>query len=114
LLAWVAPDTDPRRWPSRDGSTLRVNPGLISSDIHMLRHCALAGMGIAFLPDAGFEDPVPPSDRLVPVLPEQIGRDRPLRFVAPAALSDIPRIRAVLTEIQTFVRERRTGSSAAR
>lgn len=109
LLAWASPDADPHVWPVRNGGAVQVCPGLISSDIHMLRQCAVAGMGIAFLPDAGFEDPVSPSDRLVPVLPEQIGRDRPLRFVAPAALSDIPRIRAVLTEIQTFIRERRTG-----
>jgi DNA-binding transcriptional LysR family regulator len=114
LLAWACPDSDPRAWPLRSGGAVQVNPGLITSDIHVLRQCAVAGLGIAFVPDAGFEDPGAPTDRLVPVLPEQIGRDRPLRFVAPAALSDIPRIRAVLTEIQTLIQEHRAGPPGQR
>jgi hypothetical protein len=38
------------------------------------------------------------------VLPDEVGRERPLRVVVPAALSEIPRIRAVLTEIRAFLR----------
>jgi DNA-binding transcriptional LysR family regulator len=101
LLAWESPDGDPTLWPERDGRAVRVAPQMISTDIHMLRRCAAAGLGIAFLPDAGI--PEQDSDRLVPVLPDVVGRERPLRVVVPAALSDIPRIRAVLTEIQAFL-----------
>ena len=104
LLAWDCPDGDPTVWPTRQGTTLRVAPQMISTDIHMLRRCAAAGMGIAFLPDAGIPESGPPADRLVPVLPDEVGRERPLRVVVPAVLSEIPRIRAVLTEIQAFLR----------
>jgi DNA-binding transcriptional LysR family regulator len=60
-------------------------------------------MGIAFLPDAGVPESDPPADGLVPVLPDDVGRERPLRVVVPAVLAEIPRIRAVLTEIRAFL-----------
>jgi hypothetical protein len=60
-------------------------------------------MGIAFIPDAGIPASVPPGDGLVPVLPDDVGRERPLRVVVPAVLAEIPRIRAVLTEIRAFL-----------
>jgi DNA-binding transcriptional LysR family regulator len=103
LLAWAAPDADPTVWPTRAGRELRVEPALISTDIHMLRQCAADGLGIAFVPDARLRVPGEPKDRLVPVLPEIVGRERPLRVVVPAALTEIPRIRAVLDEITAFV-----------
>lgn len=105
LLAWAPPDADPTTWPTRKGMALHVEPVMISTDIHLLRQCAAAGMGIAFLPDAGLPEGAGPVDRLVPVLPDEVGRERPLRFVVPAALSEIPRIRAVLTEIRAFLHE---------
>jgi len=103
LLAWDCPDGDPTLWPTQQGTTLRVAPHMISPDIHMLRRCAAAGMGIAFVPDAAILQSDAPADGLVPVLPEEVGRERPLQVVVPAVLSEIPRIRAVLTEIQAFV-----------
>jgi len=105
LLAWDCPDGDPTIWPTRQGTTLRVAPRMISPDIHMLRGCAAAGMGIAFLPDAGIPRSDVHADGLVPVLPDEVGRERPLQVVVPSVLSEIPRIRAVLTEIQAFLRE---------
>jgi DNA-binding transcriptional LysR family regulator len=104
LLAWDAPDGDPTHWPIRNGTTLRVVPQITSTDIHALRCCAAAGLGIAFLPDADLSAAQAPADRLVPVLAAAIGRERTLRVVVPANLSEIPRIRAVLTEIRTFLR----------
>lgn len=103
LLAWAPPDGDPTLWPTREGAAIRVEPAIISTDIHMLRQCAAAGMGIAFLPDAGFPESDSSADRLVTVLPGEVERERPLRFVVPVALSEIPRIRAVLTEIRAFL-----------
>lgn len=103
LLAWDCPDGDPTVWPTQQGTALRVAPQLISTDIHMLRQCAAAGMGIAFLPDARILESDASTDRLVPVLPDEVGRERPLRAVVPASLSEIPRVRAVLTEIQALL-----------
>jgi hypothetical protein len=39
----------------------------------------------------------------VPVLPDVIGRERRLRVVVPGTLAEIPRIRAVLDEVRTFL-----------
>ncbi|KPK15084.1 MAG: LysR family transcriptional regulator [Myxococcales bacterium SG8_38] len=103
LLAWDCPDGDATIWPTWQGTTLRVVPRVISPDIHLLRRCAAAGMGIAFLPDAEIPESDAPADGLVPVLPNDIGRERPLRVVVPAVLAEIPRIRAVLTEIRAFL-----------
>jgi len=105
LLAWDCPDGDPTIWPTRQGTTLRVAPRMISPDIHMLRGCAAAGMGIAFLPDAGIPRLDTRADGVVPVLPDEVGRERPLQVVVPTVLSEIPRIRAVLSEIQAFLHE---------
>jgi DNA-binding transcriptional LysR family regulator len=82
----------------------RVAPFLVSTDIHLLRLCAAEGMGIAFLPDAGFPEPAGIRDSLVPVLPDEVGRERSIRVVVPAVLSEIPRIRAVLAEIRSVLR----------
>lgn len=104
LLAWDCPDGDPTRWPTLQGTALEVSPQIISPDIHMLHRCAAAGMGIAFVPSAGLPGTDDPGDGLVPVLPEQVGRERPVHVVVPAVLSDIPRIRAVLDETRAFLR----------
>lgn len=103
LLAWASPDADPGAWPLRQGAPVQVRPVIVTSDIHMLRQCALAGLGIAFLPDAGLPDAETSAAALTPVLANVVGRERPLRVVVPAALADIPRIAAVLTEIRTFL-----------
>jgi len=102
LLAWDGPDTDPTAWPTHEGTTLRVTPQMTSPDIHMLRRCAAAGMGIAFVPSAETPTREDSDDTLVSVLPQLIGRERPLQAVMPAVLSEIPRIRAVLNEIRAF------------
>lgn len=103
LLTWESPDGDATRLPATDGTTVRVAPRIVSTDIHILRCCAMAGMGIAFLPDAAFPEPHSAADRLVPVLTDSVGRERPLRVVVPANLTEIPRIRAVLTEVRKFL-----------
>jgi len=90
-------------WPATDGTSLRVAPKIISTDIHILRCCAAAGMGIAFLPDAGITMLDAAAPELVPVLVDQIGRERPMHVVVPANLTEIPRIRAVLTEVRRFL-----------
>jgi DNA-binding transcriptional LysR family regulator len=66
-----------------------VEPALITPDIHLIRSCCLAGLGIGLLPSVELEDPGNPTDALVPVLPE--------------ALSEIPEIKQVLTHIRQFL-----------
>lgn len=102
LLSWEAPGDDPRAWPLRAGGTLAVEPALVTSDIHLLRQCALAGVGLALVPDAMVPDPGVGEESLVPVLADVVGRDRALRLVVPSVLSDLPKIKAVLKHVRAF------------
>lgn len=94
LFVWAAPGEREPTVRLRDGSARRVSPALHGSDIHFLRQCAAAELGLVYAPDAGVAD----VDRLslVPVLDAEVGTTRSLRVVLPSAISDIPRIRAVL------------------
>lgn len=102
LFAWEGPDNDPRRWPLRTGGALGVEPALVSPDIHLLRHCVIAGLGLALIPDALLPDPGADEGVIVPVLPELLGRDLSLRLVVPSALTDLPRIKAVLRHVRAL------------
>ncbi len=102
LFSWQAPGENARVWPLRSGGSLAVEPTLVSSDIHFLRQCVLAGQGIALVPDAMMPDPGTEPGDVVPVLPELVGRDRPIRVVVPSVLSDVPKIRAVLRHVREF------------
>jgi DNA-binding transcriptional LysR family regulator len=106
LFAWQAPGEDARIWPTRKGTTFTVEPALIATDIHFIRHCCIAGLGIGFVPDAMVPDPGLPADMLVPVLPDIVGRERPVRVTVPEALSAIPKIRMVLDHVRRFLGER--------
>ena len=103
LLAWECPGADGKLWPLRGGGTLSVSPLLITRHIHLIRQFALAGHGIALVPDAMLPDPGVPEGTLVPVLPELVCRDIGLRVMVPAVLSEIPRIRALLDLIKPFI-----------
>src|SRR5205814_604488 len=103
LLAWRAPGEDPHVWPTKNGASFRVDPVLVSSDIHFVRQCCLAGLGIALVPDALLPDPGFPADSLVPVLSDDVGRERSLRVTVPTALAEIPKIREVLALAVQFV-----------
>lgn len=105
LFAWEAPGGDPRAWPLVLGGTFPVNPSLVATDIHFLRQCAVSGLGIALIPDGGFEDPAEVAAQMVPVLPNVVGRERVFRMVVPKALADMPKIRAVLQHVQGFLDE---------
>ena len=102
LFAWECPDADPRAWPLWSGGTLRVEPVLVSSDIHFLRQCVLAGHGIALVPDAMVPDPGTDPDAVVPVLDDQVGRDIAVRIVVPSVLTEVPRIKALLNHVKAF------------
>jgi DNA-binding transcriptional LysR family regulator len=105
LFAWQTPGTDARAWPLRAGGTFAAAPTLVSSDIHLVRHCCLAGLGIGLVPDAMLPDPGFLADALVPVLPDLVGRERALRVTVPAALADLPKIKMVLDRVRGFLGE---------
>ena len=105
LFAWQVPGVDARAWPLRAGGTFAVEPALVSADIHLVRHCCLAGLGIGLVPDAMLPDPGFPEDALVPVLPDLVGRERALRVTVPAALSELPKVKMVLDRVRSFLGE---------
>jgi DNA-binding transcriptional LysR family regulator len=103
LFAWEAPGEDARTWPTFRGTVFSVEPALITADIHLIRSCCLAGLGIGLIPSVQLPDPDLPADLLVPVLPDEVGRERPVRISVPEALAEIPKIKLVLTHIRQFL-----------
>jgi DNA-binding transcriptional LysR family regulator len=98
ICCWEAPGRrdDPRALPLLRGGHVPVEPALVATDIHMLRQCASTGLGIALVPDAMLPDPGSAAAKLVPVLPDIVGRERVLRLTVPRGLADSPKIQAVL------------------
>lgn len=105
LLAWECPGDDGRIWPRLHGGTFPVTPVIITRHIHLIRQFAIAGMGIALVPDAMLPDPGVPDGTLVPVLRDVVGREIGLRVVVPAVLSEIPRIKAMLDLLRPLLGE---------
>ncbi len=102
LLSWQAPGEDGLEWPTKDGHRLRVSPRIVASDVHFLRSCAWASLGIAHLPDGMVPDP-PGAEPLVPVLADKVGAELTLRVSVPKALAEVPKIRMVLDRVRAFV-----------
>lgn len=76
LLCWLPPDADPRLLPLRTGGDVSVQPHGVSDSLFLLREQALAGLGIAFVPDtARLEGPAPSVEHRF-VLQDVIGRQR--------------------------------------
>lgn len=99
LLSWCAPGEDGRLWPTRAGEAVEVDPVLVCADVHFIRQCVLAGLGIGYVPDARMLDP---EGAAVPVLAEVVGRDRWLHMAVPTALAGSPKLRAMVKQIQAF------------
>jgi DNA-binding transcriptional LysR family regulator len=103
LLAWQAPGEDARLWRTLKGMPFTVDPALIATDIHFLRKCCIAGMGIGLVPDALLPDPGPEAGELVPVLPDIVGQERPVRVSVPTVLAEIPKIKMILDLVRGFL-----------
>jgi DNA-binding transcriptional LysR family regulator len=103
LFSWQAPGGDARLWPMLRGPSFQVEPALISTDIHFIRFCCLSGLGIGLVPSVELADPGVFEDTLVPVLPEVVGRERPVRISVPEALSELPKVKLVLSHIRRFL-----------
>jgi DNA-binding transcriptional LysR family regulator len=101
LLSYSGPDCDPERLPTRSGADVHVKPVMTSPDIHWLRHCAQAGLGIARIPDARLPDP-PGGPPLIPVLVEEVGRPLFSFALVPRVVADLPRIRIALEEFRAL------------
>jgi DNA-binding transcriptional LysR family regulator len=105
LLFWRGPCSDGPALPLRSGGLLPVSPLLESSDAYTLRLLARAGLGLAWLPEGRVPDPEEEPGALVPVLPELIGRECPLRMAVPEALAHAPRIQRLLALIGEHLQE---------
>jgi hypothetical protein len=60
---------------------------------------AIFGSGIAFLPEAAVPNPITDESSLVRVLPDLVHVELGLWIVAPALMSDAPRIGAVIEQM---------------
>lgn len=105
LMTWVSPGDDPKLWPLLRGGSYSVSAMTVTRHIHLIRQFAIAGIGIALVPDAMLPDPGVPEGTLVPVLPDLIGKDVGFRVMIPAVLWEIPRIRAVIELLRPFLGE---------
>lgn len=105
IFAWQAPGEDARVLRTSKGAAFTVQPAFISTNIHALRHCALEGLGIAYVPDALIPDPAHPTETVVSVLSDEVGQERPVRISVPTALAEIPKVRMVLDRVKAFLGE---------
>lgn len=103
LFSWAAPGGDACLWPALGGMAFRVEPTLITSDIHLIRSCCLAAQGIGLVPSADLPDPDSAQGTLVAVLPDVVRRERAVRISVPEALREIPKIQRVLEDIRRFI-----------
>lgn len=103
LLCWQAPGEDARLWRLVSGESLRVEPVLIASDVHLVRICCAKSQGIAYIPDGELPH-ITGAEPLTPVLEEVLGSELTIRISAPAALAGVPKIRLVLDQIEAFMR----------
>ncbi|MBK8254252.1 MAG: LysR family transcriptional regulator [Polyangiaceae bacterium] len=103
LLVWQAPGENARTLRTLKGGELSVEPALIATDIHFLRSCCQAGLGIAYVPDALLPEPERSGPAPVAVLPELVGQERSVRLSVPAALAEIPKIKLVLDHVRSLL-----------
>jgi DNA-binding transcriptional LysR family regulator len=98
LYCWRGPEGGPAVLHHKNGAALVVDAVATSTDIHLVRQCALAGLGLAYLPDAGVPD-LGTSERIVPVLATTVGRARNLVLTMPRALAAVPKVVAVAEHV---------------
>lgn len=95
-LAGFTPDEKPRKtWPLIAGGTVDIAPYLICNDLFVLRAAALAGHGIACLPE-GIAANALGEGSLRPVLEGQVGKQTTIHLVYPERDWLPPKTRAFL------------------
>ena len=105
IFRWKGPDDDADTLPLIHGGTIPIRPRLVSSDIHALRQCAIAGLGIVLVPDARLPDPGFSTPPVVTVLPDLVGGDLGLWAAIPEALKNVSRVRALIEMMSRFAPE---------
>jgi DNA-binding transcriptional LysR family regulator len=100
LLLWRSTGGKADLLPLADGSVLPVVPALTMGDIFLLRQCAIAGGGIAFVPDLG-NDVIP--EGLVPVLDGVVGRMLTLWVLAHPTTFQSPRLRTAFEQFDQVI-----------
>jgi LysR family transcriptional regulator AphB len=102
LLAWMAPGRDPVQWPLIAGGSVEVRPRLVVGDVHMLRHLAAGGVGIALLPDGELPNAEIPPDAVQVVMDDVIGTVTPFCLSYRTAMAEVPRVRAIVDLLRAF------------
>ena len=102
LLIWRSPEYPADRLPLWSGDSIPIVPHVVTADVHLLHHMALAGVGIALVPDGGLDYESSPHDALVRLLPDQVGRERWFSFVAADSLRDIPKLQVLMATMRRF------------
>lgn len=105
VLVWRSADRDPRLLPTTE-RPWPIEPCVVSSDVHWLRQCAMAGMGLTYLPDARLPDP-PGSVPLRRVLGDRVGRSFPFSVAFSRTRAGSPHMRAVLNDLVPLVERAR-------
>lgn len=91
--------------PLLAGGNIPVRPAIETRDVHMLRQCALAGLGLVLVPDGMLPDPGFNKPALTGVLTDLIGAEVALWTAIPEALRNAPRVRAMLASLMDGVPE---------
>jgi DNA-binding transcriptional LysR family regulator len=100
LLLWDNPERRGDVLPLANGTKLPVTPSLRMNDIHLLRHCAAHGGGIAFVPDAPLRAYGPSVDEdLVPVLADRVGGRITFWLISSPVLFELPRMKLFFDQL---------------
>jgi DNA-binding transcriptional LysR family regulator len=100
LLLWRASAVEDDALYLTDGTRVPVLPALSMGDLFLLRQCAIAGAGIAFVPDAG-DDVIP--EGLVRVLDGVVGRPVSFWLLAHPTALQSPRLRAAFDQLDRVI-----------
>jgi len=99
LAVWREPGSEDAGLPLLDGTHAPMAPFLSTTDSFLLHQLGCQGLCMVLTPYSEAldqRDGLPPKE---PVLTQLVGRDVVLRLAVPAALSKLPRVRAVFSEM---------------
>ncbi|MEM1031728.1 MAG: LysR family transcriptional regulator [Myxococcota bacterium] len=94
------------RWPLRKGGDVKVTPSFATNDLTLAREAALAGVGIALLPDIVCGADLT-AGRLVPLLAGVVGARNRQSIVYPSRSYVSPKVRTFVDHIVAWVEAKR-------
>lgn len=97
LLVWRPPSGNSQDLHLREGGHLVVQAAIISSNERILMQMAASHQGMAYVPCPPIPDPE--FHELKPVLAETLGRSINVQMYVPNALTEVPRVKAVLDAV---------------